>query len=99
MPGLMPLQEHAPVLARALSRDVRQALISPSSHPASLAEASVLNPPMTDHEIQYARDLSMLCHHALRFLSNVFRFKPLYLFFHGMRHCKSTATVIDCFVI
>ena len=86
LPALAPLEEHASVLARALTRDIRRALIDPSKlreTPPS-GESSFTNAPMTDHEIQYALDLAVLCHHALRFVSDVFAFKPLYSLFSGM---------------
>ena len=86
-PALIPLKEHASFLARALTRDVRRAFINPSDRlwrtPPS-GESSSTHVSMIDHEIQYARDLTILCHHALRFLSDVFVFKPLYSLFTGM---------------
>jgi hypothetical protein len=87
LPALAPLKEHSSVLARALTRDIRHVLIDPSNGlrrtPPS-GESMFTHISMTDHEIQYARDLTILCHHALRFLSDVFVFKPLYSLFAGM---------------
>ena len=96
LPAFTLLGEHASLLAQALSRDVRRALSHPSSGfrtPAPFASSST-NPPMTNNDIQYARDLSILCHHALRLLSDVFSFEPLHSLFPGMRHhCTNAPTL------
>jgi hypothetical protein len=86
LPALEPLKENAFLLARALARDIRRALIDPSNglQITHLGESFFTNVSITDHEIQYARDLAILCHHALRFLSDVFAFKALYSLFTGM---------------
>ena len=98
-PALAPLKEHAPLLARALMRDVRRAFIDPSTSlqktPPS-CESSSAHLPVIDHEIQYARDLTILCHHALRFLSDVFVFNPLYSLFTGMYGTVLRTSILIC---
>jgi hypothetical protein len=93
VPALEPLKEHAFLFARALGRDIRRALIDPSNglritHPSG--ESSITSVSMTDHEIQYGGDLAILCHHALRFLSDIFAFKALYMLFTGMHSIESS---------
>ncbi|KAF5374095.1 hypothetical protein D9615_008892 [Tricholomella constricta] len=84
LPALGPLKEHAASLARALRRDIRCALVDASSHSRRtppLYESYQTDLPMSDHDIQIARNLSAVCHHGLRVLSDVFAFKALYSLF------------------
>jgi hypothetical protein len=88
LPALAIPKEQASLLARAVARDIQRALIDPSNNvrrtPPS-AGSSLPDAPLTDYEIQFSRDLAVLCHHALRFLSDVFTFQPLYSLFPGTR--------------
>ncbi|RDB15276.1 hypothetical protein Hypma_004793 [Hypsizygus marmoreus] len=84
IPAFAPLIENASSLARALKRDIQRAIIDPArifrgSPPAG--ESYFEETPATDHEIQYGRDSSILCHHTLRVLSDIFAFEPLYSMF------------------
>jgi hypothetical protein len=75
------LQEHSSSLTYALRRDLRRALLDPSSHSQ---QSQFTDISISSHEIQYARAIAALCLHALRFLSDVFVFKALYSVFSGM---------------
>jgi hypothetical protein len=87
LPAFRPLKQHAPQLTQSLRRDIRRALMDPSSTPrkSSFLENSLLsNSEMTEDEVKYARDLSSLCHHALCSLSLIFSVPAVYSIFPSM---------------
>jgi len=97
-PALSFLGEHTSSLTRALSRDIRRCFVDPShdlrtTPPGGsfLSDAS-----MTDHEIQYARDLSTVCHHSLRVLSDILSFKLLYSLFQSVFPSFCSILLTDC---
>ncbi|KAJ6621851.1 hypothetical protein B0H10DRAFT_1945109 [Mycena sp. CBHHK59/15] len=79
-PALTPLKEHAPQITEALRRDLRRARDDPSSFTRSFAGNSSTT-EVDEEEIRVSRDLSLLSHQALRCLSDIFSFPPLYSIF------------------
>lgn len=89
--ALAPLKEHLPQLAQILRRDIRRALVDPPSdlrRGQAMEDSPVSDGSMLDDEIQHARNLATLSHHALRFLSDIFRFPALYSLFPGVYICS-----------
>jgi hypothetical protein len=87
LPALDHLKKFSTELLQSLRRDIRRALVNPSSNPrgSSLSENSLLSiNQVSESEIKYARDLSLLCHHALCFLSLVFSIQAMYSIFPSM---------------
>ncbi|KAG5650105.1 hypothetical protein H0H81_000746 [Sphagnurus paluster] len=83
-PALAPFKDHAGSLARALKRDIRRALADPSrdlQRSPALFSSYRTEVSMNDHDFQNIRNLSTLCHHSLRVVSDVFAFKSLYSLF------------------
>jgi hypothetical protein len=84
LPAFNPLKQNSPQLTQSLRRDIRRALIDPSSTSrasSSLENSLLSNSQVSEDEIKYARDLSSLCHHTLRFLSLVFTVPAMYSIF------------------
>jgi len=90
-PALDPLRIHKDAFVRALRRDVRLAHIDPFSNlsrpRSSLGEilfGSNIHLNIKIDTKQYARDSSLLCHHALCTLASIFRFPAFHFAFPGM---------------
>ena len=87
LPALDPLRVHKDSFIRALRRDVRLAHTDPfstSSRPrSSLDEISSIHLNIRIETKQYARDSSLLCHHALCALTTIFRFPAFHFAFSG----------------
>ena len=86
-PALAFLGEHTSSLTRALRRDILRCFVDPSHDLRTTpppGESFSSDASMTDHEIQYARDLSAVCHYSLRLLSDIFSFKLLYSLFQSV---------------
>ncbi|GLB45466.1 hypothetical protein LshimejAT787_2300260 [Lyophyllum shimeji] len=84
LPALVPIREHAASIARALRRDIRRALVDPIHHTRKSSSpfgSYYTEMAITDHETQYARDVTTLCHHSLRVVSLIFAFEILYSLF------------------
>ncbi|KAG6829469.1 hypothetical protein H0H92_004431 [Tricholoma furcatifolium] len=90
-PAFNPLKEHANSLARALKRDIRRALIKPSSTlyetPALYYDSYASEISLTDFDIQHALDVSTLCHHSLYVLSAIFTMENLHVLFSRTSFC------------
>lgn len=91
LPALDPLRIHKDDFVRALRRDVRLAHIDPFSNlshtRSSLDEilfGSSIYLNIGINTKQYARDSSLLCHHALCALATIFRFPAFHSAFPGM---------------
>lgn len=84
-PILNPIKSHSSELAGCLKRDIKRAFRNPFTgfHQASVQDSVYsVDSVAEEDELQYALDLSMLCHHALRVVSDIFA-SPLYTIFSG----------------
>ncbi|KAJ7442618.1 hypothetical protein FB451DRAFT_1297037 [Mycena latifolia] len=83
LPALIALKEYSHQIGEALRRDLKRTREEPPhSRRTSIAGASfqMITQPDED-EIRVSRDLALLSHQALRFLSDIFSFPPLYSIF------------------
>lgn len=83
-PALISLKEYSHEMGEALRRDLKRIREQPSpqSRRTSFLDESFQTITEADEEdIRVARDLALLSHHVLRFLSEIFSFPPLYSIF------------------
>ncbi|KAJ7134791.1 hypothetical protein C8R44DRAFT_771481 [Mycena epipterygia] len=83
-PALVSLKEYSHEMGKALRRDLKRIREQPSpqSRRTSFLDESFQSITEADEEdIRVARDLALLGHHVLRFLSEIFSFPPLYSIF------------------
>ncbi|KDQ62521.1 hypothetical protein JAAARDRAFT_66222 [Jaapia argillacea MUCL 33604] len=81
---LNPLQIYLPQLTRCLVRDIKRILYIDSDPIASHSDESVPSDlqEVPAHSLELALDSALVCHSGLRFLSNIFRMKPLFAIFN-----------------
>ncbi|KZT11922.1 uncharacterized protein LAESUDRAFT_746712 [Laetiporus sulphureus 93-53] len=81
-PSLDLLGQHADVIVKCLRRDIHCASVEPipdSSQSDRLTEqsASTLEANYREEDIKYAKDMSLVCQHALHLLSDILRLPAL----------------------
>jgi hypothetical protein len=82
--ALDPLKLHSTGILRALRRDIRWTLLDPSNK-HTFATPYVDGSSSTGFEmVKHAKDMVLLCHHALRVVSLIFKFSSLYSIFDCM---------------
>jgi hypothetical protein len=102
LPALESLRDKGADVAAALRRDILRALrISAwrSSDDSSAPTAETVGCELRKHNANRATDISILCHYALRLLSEIFRLPALSSLFtctfrihHRSRYCSHGAT-------
>ncbi|KAJ7505135.1 hypothetical protein B0H11DRAFT_1977000 [Mycena galericulata] len=83
-PALVSLREYTHQMVQALRRDLKHTREETASNPrrTSLADNSFLaTAELDEEEVRVSRDLALLNHQVLRFLSDIFSFPPLYSIF------------------
>ncbi|KAI0917111.1 hypothetical protein AcW1_007609 [Taiwanofungus camphoratus] len=82
IPALHLIKQHAGSIVQCLRRDIRRSLVDPfpelrrsgNSIPDSVALSTQ---EVSEEEMKYAVDLSIVCHYALQLLSDIFKFPVL----------------------
>ena len=85
--ALVPLQSRSTQIIRVLRRDILRVCVEPSqSHGNSLSDdiSATEKREFMEASVKYARDMVSVSHHALRFLSDIFRFSALRSAFASM---------------
>lgn len=88
IPALHLIKQHAGSIVQCLRRDIRRSLVDPfpelrrsgNSIPDSVALSTQ---EVSEEEMKYAVDLSIVCHYALQLLSDIFKFPVLSSLFSG----------------
>ncbi|KAF8158535.1 hypothetical protein B0H34DRAFT_807999 [Crassisporium funariophilum] len=80
LPSLAIFSEHSSQISECLSRDIRRVLPSPfdSQHHADAGHSYYSEASFSDEELETAADNVILCHHALRFIGDIFTFQALH---------------------
>jgi hypothetical protein len=93
-PILTPLRSESTQIFYALRRDIGRILIKPTSNHGTSVSVDLSETGRNEDERQKARDMVLLTHRALRFLSDIFRFPPLQSLFTRM----SSRSICSLFV-
>jgi hypothetical protein len=83
-PAFALLKSQSAKVLQAFSRDIRWALVDPINTTALSAEApsnTVARYEVKEETLKHAKDLVSLCHHALRVVSYILRFRTLRMAF------------------